>query len=129
MLTYGGVNVPSSQSADDPGSCDGGMTNRNDVLQFSFEDTVAQLSVLRFVDIFATISMANCWRQRALREYCAPVEVLTRADCDNRICVCECGEDTNFVGVFELCADSHGCWFLAKFVCEVSGCRRGKEEW
>lgn len=42
-------------------------------------------------------------------EPCAPVKVLARADCDNRIRVCECSEDTDFVGVFELSADSHDC--------------------
>ena len=47
-----GVNVPSSQSADYPGSCNGGVANGNDVLQFCFEDTVAPLSVLKFTNIF-----------------------------------------------------------------------------
>ena len=47
-----GVNVPSSQSADYPGSCDGGVANGNDVLQFSFEDTVGPLSVLIFAITF-----------------------------------------------------------------------------
>lgn len=42
-------------------------------------------------------------------ELCAPVKVLACADCDNRIRICECGEDTDFVGVFELSANSHDC--------------------
>jgi hypothetical protein len=40
---------------------------------------------------------------------CAPVEILTRTDGDNRIRVGKCREDTDFVGVFKLCADSHDC--------------------
>jgi hypothetical protein len=43
---------------------------------------------------------------------CAPVKILTRADSDNRIRVGECSEDTDFVRVFELGADSHDCWIL-----------------
>jgi hypothetical protein len=73
------------------------MANGNDILEFGFEDTVSPPSVPLFLEAILRRSM------------CAPVKVLARADSDNRICVCECGKDTNFVGVFKLRADSHGC--------------------
>jgi hypothetical protein len=105
--------IPSSQSADDSGSSNGGVANGDDILEFCFEDTVAPLSV----HIFR--SVCSPWSHNMLPHYiepgtaielCAPVKVLACADCDNRIRICECGEDTDFVGVFELSANSHDCW-------------------
>jgi len=56
--------VTSGQSADDPGSRNGGVADGNDILEFGFENTV---------------------------------EVLARADCDDRVRVGEGSEDTDFV--------------------------------
>ncbi len=104
------MNVPSSQSADYSGPCNGRVADRNNILEFGFEDTVTPLSVLssRRVCLSQSHSISPYWMkpQRAI-EPCAPVKVLARADCDDRIRVCECSEDTDFVGVFELSADSH----------------------
>lgn len=94
------LNVPSGQSADDPGSGNGGVADGNDILEFGFENTVAPPSVL--------ISRRVCWPRshsmspycnnpRRAIELCAPVEVLARADCDDRVRVGEGSEDTDFV--------------------------------
>ena len=94
------LNVPSGQSADDPGSGNGGVADGNDILEFGFENTVAPPSVL--------ISRRVCWPRshsmspyynslRRAIELCAPVKVLARADCDDRIRVGERSEDTDLV--------------------------------
>lgn len=46
-------NVPSRQSADNPGSGNSCMANGNDVLKFGFEDTFGPPSVLRILPFFA----------------------------------------------------------------------------
>jgi hypothetical protein len=104
------VNVPSGQSTDDPGSCDGGVADGNDILEFGFENTVAPLSILfsRRICSARSHSMSPYYvNPRRPIELCAPVKVLARADRDDRIRVGECSEDTDFVGVFKLSADSH----------------------
>lgn len=57
------LNVPSGQSADDPGSGNGGVADGNDILEFGFENTVAPPSVL--------ISRRVCWpRSHSMSSYC-----------------------------------------------------------
>ena len=102
-------NVPSCESADYPGSCDRGVANGDNVLEFGFEDTVMRLSVLRSGSICLSPSPQQSSRRMRAASICAPVEVLTRADSDDRIRVGKCSEDTDFVRVFELGADSHDC--------------------
>ena len=106
------VYIPSSQSTNDSCSSNGGVADGNDILEFGFEDTVAPLLVHSSRSICSPRSHSmplHYIEPRRAIEPCAPVKVLARADCDNRIRVCECSEDTDFVGVFELSADSHDC--------------------
>ena len=94
------LNVPSGQSADDPGSGNGGVADGNDILEFGFENTVAPPSVLISRRVYwpRSHSMSPyCNNPPRAIELCAPVEVLARADCDNRVRVGEGSEDTDFV--------------------------------
>ena len=94
------LNVPGGQSADDPGSGNGGVADGNDILEFGFENTVAPPSVLisRRVCLPRSHSMSPCCNNpRRATDLCAPVKVLARADCDDRVRVGEGSEDTDFV--------------------------------
>ena len=121
------VLVTGSQTADDASSGDCGVADRNDILEFGFEDTAPGQYLP------SATKARYCARPRA--HLCIPVEVLRSTYCDNRIGVGECGEDTDsaqlvstchvpvricpalhiLVGVLELRADSH----VVLWICDM----------
>lgn len=62
--------IPSSQSADDSGSSNGGVADGDDILEFCFEDTVAPLSVHIFSQcMLATVAQHATALHRAGNSY------------------------------------------------------------
>ena len=93
------VLVTGSQTADDASSGDCGVADRNDILEFGFEDTAPGQYLP------SATKARYCARPRA--HLCIPVEVLRSTYCDNRIGVGECGEDTDSAQLVSTCSCAH----------------------
>lgn len=87
--------VTGSQAADDAGSGDCGVADRNDILKFGFEDTGRWVSSCRGVSKEGATCAGRRTRTRTSED--SPVEVLGSAYCDNRIGIGKSGKDTNSV--------------------------------
>jgi hypothetical protein len=113
------VLVTGSQTADDASSGDCGVADRNDILEFGFEDTAPG-------QFLPSATIAPCCarpRPRPRAHFCIPVEVLRSTYCDNRIGVGECGEDTDSAQLVSTCSV---CAFapLCTYSLEFSNCAR-----
>ena len=95
---YENVDVPSCQPANNPRTRNRRMANGNDILEFCFEDTIALSALLPTTLTSSSRSNPSCaeiaqGRNEEARDI--PVEVLTRANRNQRIAIRQRRKDTN----------------------------------